>query len=636
VSKRLGERLLEAGVVAASAVDQALAHQKITGHRLGDCLVELGLLDEGVLLRFLASEFKTRFVSADKLAKAKIGAQVLDRVPVRMCEAQDFLPLAYDAERKLLSVVMAEPQNESLIREITLVTEMAEVFAYVGMRSAIQAGIRKHYYSDPTAFAALEQGGQAALRADVSKVANAYESADVRPGTRSSSAAGRTGSRNLTQLKEALGGFRGSVSESDYLETLTLLVTLLEQAKGAFRGHSAQVARQAGLIGRRLGLSPREVAHTTMASTLHELGKSLEPHLTLLGISESDDARVEAKRQLRVPIKLFESVHLPGAVNGILAQLYEAFDGSGLPHGAQGQDISISSRIIAAVDAFLELTKNPLNPFNRLMPKEEALSLLQAKAGMLFDPVVVDTLVSLQSGDLLRQRLLNRGRQVFLADSDEGLRTDLLEAISRRGLVVHAMAKLDGIVDAVQTGEADTVAVGLGYGVNDLVALTQFVRGRAASAGLPLLVFGEPTDQPSKERLVQAGITGFIATPVDPELAASRLHGAFVDAFENGGPTHLVRGSFDEFSAADLLQLFSDGKFSGRLSVRHGTTEGTAHIEQGRLIYASWAKTKGQPALRPLFSAEHAEFQYEADAVSTSMPNLDVDLAVLVRQLGTP
>src|SRR5688500_15482849 len=164
MAKRLGELLVEAGLVSVEAVDSALQQQKITGHRLGDCLLELGLIQEVALLRFLAAEFKTRFVSAEKLAKAKIPPEVLDNVPVRMCEAQCFLPLALDSERKILSTMLAEPQSTGLVRAVTLVTAMDEVFACVGVRSAISAAIKKHYYGDHTAFAALEQGGAQALR----------------------------------------------------------------------------------------------------------------------------------------------------------------------------------------------------------------------------------------------------------------------------------------------------------------------------------------------------------------------------------------------------------------------------------------------------------------------------------------
>jgi hypothetical protein len=115
MAKKLGERLVEAGLITADAIDKALQQQKITGHRLGDCLVEIGLISEGSLLRFLAGEFNTRFVSSEKLSKVKIPTEVLDKVPVRMAEAQGFVPIAFDSEDRILSVVMAEPQDQDLV-----------------------------------------------------------------------------------------------------------------------------------------------------------------------------------------------------------------------------------------------------------------------------------------------------------------------------------------------------------------------------------------------------------------------------------------------------------------------------------------------------------------------------------------
>ncbi len=648
MSKRLGERLIESGLVSADAVDQALAHQKITGARLGDCLVELGLVQEGTLLRFLAAELKTRFVSADKLSKANIPPEVLDKVPVRMAEAQDFMPIALDTERKILSVVMAEPQNEALVKEIGLVTEMTEVFAYVGIRSAIQAGIKKHYYGDPTAFTALEQGGaQPAKSGDVSRLASAYEgSGDSRVGAaptsgvsdasgRSVSAGGRTSSRiNPTQLREALGAVRGTVGENDFVETLNILVSLLEMPRKDFRGHSAQVARQSALIARRIGLPPREVANTSMAAYLHDLGKRPDKHFTLPLLAAQADQKAEAKRFMRAPIKLFETVHLPGSVNAILAQLYEAYDGTGLPQGVKGEDIPAGARIIAAVDAFLDLTRNPFNAFGRVLPKQEALTFLHEQSGVLFDPVVVDTLTTLQSGDLLRQRVENDGRQVFVGDPDEAVRTDLQDALNKAGLVVQTVLKLDGVIDAVLAGEADTVVVGLAYGVGDIVALTQFVRARPESAALPVLVLGEPTDPASRERLVQAGVTGYIPVPLNPDDAAGVIKGAYADRIEHGGPGHQVRGSFDELAAVELVKLLGAGRKSGRLVVRNGPAEGFLQLERGRIVFAGFADKKGDQAVTALLQQPQAEFQYDPDALLTDMPNLDRDLEVIARQMA--
>lgn len=643
MAKRLGERLIEAGLASAEAVDSALQHQKITGHRLGDCLVELGLVQETALLRFLATEFKTRYVSADKLAKATIPPEVLDKVPVRMAEAQCFLPIAYDAERKILSVVMAEPQKADLVREIALVTEMNEVFPFIGVRNAILAGIKKHYYGDPTAFASLESGAvQSVPRPSTpSGLRDPNEPSRVTampdPSSRTSvSGSGRSSSRlNPTQLREALGAVRGSVGENDFLETLNILVSLIEMPRKDFRSHSAQVARQSALIARRIGVPPRDVANTQIAAYLHDLGKKADRHFTLPLLASNPDLKGEAKRYLRAPVKLFETVHLPTQVNSLLAHLYEAWDGSGIPQGVKGEDIPAGARIIACVDAFLDYTRNPFNPMGRILPKQEALDTLHAQGGALFDPVVVDALITLQSGDLLKQRVETDGRQIFIADPDEATRTDLMDAVSKMGLVVQSVLKLDGVIDAVLANEADTVTVGLGYGVGDIVALTQFIRARPESASLPVLVLGDPTDAQTKDRLLQAGITGFVPNHGNPDDAAVVIRGAYADRVEHGGPGHVVRGSFDELAAAELVRILGSARKSGRLVVRSGPQEGHLQLERGRVMHAAFADKKGEPAITTLLSLPQAEFQFDPESVLTEMPNVDKDLEVLARQLAT-
>ena len=124
-----------------------------------------------------ARTFASQGGSADKLAKVKIPTEVMDKVPVRMAEAQKFIPIAIDGERKILSIVAAEPQNTSLMDEIALVTGMDEVYAFIGLRSAIEAAIRKHYYGDPTAFASFDPAGNpGGGRSDVAAMTAAYES----------------------------------------------------------------------------------------------------------------------------------------------------------------------------------------------------------------------------------------------------------------------------------------------------------------------------------------------------------------------------------------------------------------------------------------------------------------------------
>ena len=530
---------------------------------------------------------------------------------------------------------MAEPQNEALVKEIAIITDMTEVFAYVGVRSAIQAAIKKHYYGDPTAFASMQSG--ASMQQDARKLAGAYEGAEGRDvSSRTSiSGSGKTSSRvNPTQLREALGAVRGTVGENDFVETLNILVGLLEMPRKEFRGHSAQVARQSQLIARRIGLQPRDVAHTSVAAYLHDLGKKPDKHFTLPLLAASPEAKAEAKRYARAPIKLFETVHLPGGVNAVLAQIYEAYDGTGVPQGVKGEDISAGARIIAAVDAFFELTRNPFNLHGRVMTKHEAIASMREQAGTLFDPVVVDTLDVLQSGDLLKQRVEQDGRQVFVADPDEAVRTDLMDSLAKDGLVVQSVIKLDGLIDAVLANEADTLVVGLGYGVGDIVALVQFVRARPESAALPVLLLGDPTDPASRERLVQAGVNGFIPVPLVPDEAGATIRTAYLDRLEHGGLGHVVRGSFDELAAIELSKVLGATRKSGRLTVRNGPQEGYLQFERGCIIYALFADKKGEAAIQPLLTLPQADFAFDPEAMLTEMPNVDRDFDLVARQLA--
>jgi response regulator RpfG family c-di-GMP phosphodiesterase len=636
MDQRLGERLIEAGLVSAEAVDQALEHQQITGHRLGDCLVELGLVAETALLRVLAAELKTRFVSAEKLAQTKVPQEALDRIPVRMAEARDVLPIAVDLERRLLSVVVAEPQNEALVREIAATSRMREIVAFVGTRATIQAAIRRYYYGDPTAFTAVQRGASPSLTSlALARPAAAPEGPDTRADRRGPGGSSRSILLGRSQPGDTLGS-RGMIREADFVETLHVFLDLLEGPSPVFRGHSGGVARQSSSIAGRIGLTPRETISTSVAAYLHDLGKPKEAHLTLALLAARPELRASAARLARAPTKLFEMVHLEAGVNASLAQLYEFFDGSGVPGRAKGEDISAGARIIAAVDTFFDLTRNPDNPLGRTLSKKQALEWLQARSGTLFDPLVVDALAAVQSGDLLRQRLKNDGRKILVADPDEAVRVDLLDALGRLGLDVHSLAKLDGIVDAALSDSADAVVAGLGYGVGELVALAQFLHERPESASVPFLVLGHPTDPTSRERLLDSGIHDFIPLPLVPGEAAHTIRAAYLDRIENGGIGHLVRGGFEEVGARDLLRLLGTGQKSGRLTVTAGTNEGHIQIERGRAIYASFGDERGEAALASLSSLAEASFLYDPEAVLLEMPNADRDLELVVRSLERP
>jgi DNA-binding response OmpR family regulator len=247
--------------------------------------------------------------------------------------------------------------------------------------------------------------------------------------------------------------------------------------------------------------------------------------------------------------------------------------------------------------------------------------------------LVIDALRHLTSGELLKQRLATDGRSVLVAHPDEAVRTDLLDAFAKVGLPAQAVLKLDGVVDALQAGEGDVVCLGLAYGANDLAALLHWARARPESASVPVVVLGEPTDAQTKERLNQAGATQLVPAPLNPDETAALIHGLFTERIENGGPGHVVRGSYDELLPLELVRIFGKGRKSGRLVVRGGSHDGYLQIEKGRVIYAAYGGKTADEALSTLLTLSQAEFSYEPETLPSELPHVDKDLELVAREL---
>ncbi len=632
MAKRLGERLIEAGLITGDALEKALQQQRITGHKLGDCLVEIGLLQETTLLRFLAAEFKTRFVSAEKLSQVKIATEILDKVPVRMAEQQLVLPIAVDLERKALSVVMTEPQNESLVKEISLVAGMDEVYAFIGLRSAVLAGIRKHYYGDPTAFQQMDPSRPS--RTDLSVMTRAWEGSKSDHGSAPSlrvdtDVRGKRPTIGRTTLRS------GGLDESDYIETLQILVGMLEQGREHLRGHSALLARHAQQVARRMGIPPREVSYIAIAAYLHDLGKPADKHFTLASNAVRPDWKQQAPAHVRAPVKLFETVHLPVQVNGILAQLYEAWDGSGTPQGVRGEEIAAGARVLAAVDAYLDLMRNPENGRGRLYTRDEALEHLRAEAGKLYDPAVVAILEKLHSGELLRQRVTNDGRVILVAESDAPTRDQLVDALSVAGLVAHGVSSLEGVVESILRGETDLLVMGLRFGLPDLLALTQYLRSEPECAGIPLVVLGEPSAH-DKETLLQYGATAVVPLPLDVERATQTIVQLQQDRAQTGGPARTVTGTFEELMPRDVLSVLARGRKSGRLTVQQDGADAWLQLEHGRVVFAQGVGGTPDESVTEIATLADGDFTWDPNAILTDLPNVDADLDVVLHKLKVP
>jgi hypothetical protein len=80
---QLLDRLLAEKRITAPQREAVLAYMDTNRCRVEDALIETGVIEEGLLLKWLAALHKTRFVSTEKLAKAEIERSTLAMLPIQ-------------------------------------------------------------------------------------------------------------------------------------------------------------------------------------------------------------------------------------------------------------------------------------------------------------------------------------------------------------------------------------------------------------------------------------------------------------------------------------------------------------------------------------------------------------------------
>lgn len=100
--KRLGERLLDMGVVTQVQLSLALSEQRRNGGLLGEILEKLGFVTQAEISKLLANDLQTEYVD---VVRAVIDSEVLKLVPVEFARQHQLIPL--NKEGAQLTVAMA-------------------------------------------------------------------------------------------------------------------------------------------------------------------------------------------------------------------------------------------------------------------------------------------------------------------------------------------------------------------------------------------------------------------------------------------------------------------------------------------------------------------------------------------------
>ena len=141
--KRLGDLLIERGVLEYEDLQRAIDEQKRTGQMLGSVLVRLALVEESVLLDCLHKQLGLPLVDLDATVPDE---QALATVREDMAKKYLAIPIEVESRRTLV-VAMADPLNVAALEDLRFHTGMfiRPVLAAV---SQISDAIERYYHID--------------------------------------------------------------------------------------------------------------------------------------------------------------------------------------------------------------------------------------------------------------------------------------------------------------------------------------------------------------------------------------------------------------------------------------------------------------------------------------------------------
>ncbi len=146
--KRLGDLLVDAGVITEEQLMEALKKQRELGLRLGETLIELKFTDENEITEALHRQMGFPIA---KIREAKLSPEVIALLPENIVRKHNVVPFELDEDNpNILRVAMSDPLDILAIDDLSIVTNM-QIEAMVATPSDVHFAIERYYGNEQVA-----------------------------------------------------------------------------------------------------------------------------------------------------------------------------------------------------------------------------------------------------------------------------------------------------------------------------------------------------------------------------------------------------------------------------------------------------------------------------------------------------
>ena len=138
---RIGERLVQYGYINEEQLENSLSLQKGTRKKIGEILVEQGLIAPEILINVLKEHLN---VNSIELTPSNIEQEATTKLPQNICKRYKVFP--YNIDENKLYLAMEDTQNMEAIQDVRRLTGM-EVVVSIATISDINQAIQQYYSS---------------------------------------------------------------------------------------------------------------------------------------------------------------------------------------------------------------------------------------------------------------------------------------------------------------------------------------------------------------------------------------------------------------------------------------------------------------------------------------------------------
>ena len=183
-----------------------------------------------------------------------------------------------------------------------------------------------------------------------------------------------------------------SESQSMRYNTLEIIMRTLYEKSQTEEMHSKRVSKLCEQIGKAMELDNSAINELKTTGLMHDRKIIIPDEILNKTSTLTNDEWAIVKKHPETGYKILSSINEFASLAIGVLEHHEKWDGSGYPRKIRGKEISLTGRIVAVADAYDSMTN--LRTYNVIKSKQAAITELKKKAGVHFDPEIVDIFIN--------------------------------------------------------------------------------------------------------------------------------------------------------------------------------------------------------------------------------------------------